>query len=97
MAIRIHNEYFRPVSLNNRKSCPTCHIKLASTESIWSWGEYISATWRTVTYFCRSCYKQQVYSALVSHSNPCKCTIVLNMYRGEARPEWLDKQIGGTK
>ena len=54
--VREHNEYFRTVSLSNRKSCPNCSVKLAMGEQIWSWGNYVRAKWYTVQYFCCNCF-----------------------------------------
>lgn len=50
------NVYIRPVKLNDRKSCPTCQIKLNKFESIYSSGEYIRAKWRNIEYFCVHCF-----------------------------------------
>jgi hypothetical protein len=84
---RVHNEYFRTVSCGNRKSCPQCGEKL-SGEFIWSWGQYISAKWNTVQYFCRVCYPT-VQRKLQSHSDPCGCTFQLQGYGGQQLPSWL--------
>ena len=86
---RIHNEYFRTVSLSHRKSCPTCKEKLLPGESIWSWGEYIFAKWRTVRYFCKCCYPE-VQRDLTVHREECGCDFNLIMYGGEQQPEWLE-------
>ena len=84
---RNHNEWFRIVSLGNRKSCPTCKTKLGD-EAIWSWGEYVNAKWRTVAYFCRQCFADQVKGKLNNHTGDCGCKVTLRSYRG-ALPEWL--------
>ena len=86
--VRSHNEWFRPVSLSNRKSCPCCKTKLQPNESIWSWGEYHNAKWRTVKYFCQSCFPKEVKEPLLSHGNKCGCDISL-VARSEPLPEWL--------
>lgn len=88
MKIRQHNEYFRTVSLNNRKSCPNCKKKLDG-ESIWSWGEYIYGKWRTVKYFCRNCFKTEVQNDLNSHTADCGCVVNL-CGRGDVLPNWLN-------
>ena len=85
---RNHNEWFRQVSLGNRKSCPCCKAKLAENESIWSWGEYVSGKWRTVKYFCRNCFEAEVASLLVSHADDCGCLITLVGYHCTL-PDWL--------
>lgn len=90
--LRVHNEYFRTVSLGNRKSCPTCGHKLASGESIWSWGEYVRGKWYTVTHFCQVCWAACPYTSprarLLAHSTPCGCTFQLVAYSGTL-PAWL--------
>lgn len=85
---RSHNEWFRTVSLGGRKSCPGCGEKLESGESIWSWGEYLRAKWRTVKHFCKKCYPEQVQKPLLSHTGGCGCTVNL-CGRGERLPTWL--------
>ena len=85
---RKHNEWFRTVSLGNRKSCPTCKAKLGQGESIWSWGEYVNAKWRTVTHFCSQCFEKEVKEKLCAHRGSCGCDIELQT-RWEIRPDWL--------
>lgn len=85
---RVHNEYFRTVSLGGRKSCPRCHAKLEG-EKIWSWGEYVSAKWRTVTHFCGKCFAKNVRPLLVDHAKNCGCQFDLIGYQGERLPVWL--------
>lgn len=99
---RVHNEYFRTVSLGNRKTCPTCKAKLTRSlvqpettgpyyqqESIWSWGNYVNARWHTVDYFCRQCFATTVAARLLEHADECGCAIELVGYRGERLPPWL--------
>lgn len=91
--VRIHNEYFRTVSMGNRKSCPNCHYKLGQGESIYSWGEYTRAKWYTVQYFCKTCwdtsYSQCPKKRLIEHAKPCGCEFNLVGYQGEKLPSWL--------
>lgn len=84
---RLHNEWFRTVSLGGRKSCPCCRTKLESGEEIWSWGEYIIGKWRTVKHFCKSCFQQEVAEPLIRHKDDCGCRIEL-VVRG-IKPEWM--------
>lgn len=57
--VKVVNQWFRPVSLNDRKTCPTCKAKVRPNE-IHSWVVYRNAKARLVDYFCRSCYKEIV-------------------------------------
>lgn len=84
---RIHREWFRPVSLGGRKSCPNCRSKLEEGESVWSWGEYVRAKWRTVAHLCRSCWHAAA-EELVKHKDGCGCTFELVGYRCDL-PEWM--------
>lgn len=94
MKQKIHNEWFRPVSLGNRKSCPNCKVKL--TGSIWSWGEYVRAKWRTIQYFCEDCFPS-INKLLIDHSKDCGCNFALKGYNCSL-PEWLnlEKETCGT-
>lgn len=74
---------------SNRKSCPTCRRKINPlTDSIWSWGEYHNAKWRTVKHFCEKCYSEEVLPLLIEHRNECGCDFNLIGYRCEL-PGWL--------
>lgn len=85
---RNHNEWFTTVSLGKRKSCPCCKAKLESGESIWSWGEYVRAKWRTVKHFCKNCFVDEVQTPLASHTGDCGCTVSL-VFKGASQPDWL--------
>jgi hypothetical protein len=85
---RIHREWFRTVSLGNRKSCPSCGTKLAEGEQIWSWGEYVRAKWRTVRHLCSKCWSD-VKADLIPHANECGCQFELVGYGGQKLPEWM--------
>lgn len=85
--VRSHNEWFRPVSCGNRKSCPRCSAKLLG-ESIWSWGEYAIGKWRTVKHFCQRCFAEAVLKPLLGHAGDCGCTIELVGYHCSL-PAWL--------
>lgn len=87
-ADRVHNEWFRPVSCGGRKSCPTCKASLGRNESIWSWGNYIRAKWRTIGHFCRECYREEVCDKLLGHTDDCGCSVTLVGYQC-VLPKWL--------
>lgn len=85
---RVHNEWFRPVSCGGRKSCPNCKAKLAPGESIWSWGNYVIAKWRTIMHFCKDCFPNDVAKKLTDHTDECGCSVQF-ITKGAPRPEWL--------
>jgi hypothetical protein len=85
---RVHNEYFRTVSLGGRKSCPECKEKLPRGEYIWSWGEYVNAKWRTVRRFCVQCWPD-IQRDLEVHKSECGCDFQLVGYQGTTLPPWL--------
>jgi hypothetical protein len=88
---RIHNEFFRTVSLGNRKSCPNCKVKLPEGEKVWSWFEYVRAKARLVQYCCKNCFETDVVPELNGHAHGCGCTFELQVRLGfsETRPAWL--------
>lgn len=86
---RVHNEWFRTVSMGGRKSCPSCKVKLPQGESIWSWGEYHNAKWNTVLYFCSNCFEHQVKFHLTFHAKDCGCKVELVGYGETKLPTWL--------
>lgn len=85
---RNHNEYFEPVALK-RKSCKTCGIKFTGNEHQWRWFEYSRLQQYTITWFCRSCYREEVVKRLVGHTDSCHCTVELIVKGFGPKPEWL--------
>lgn len=85
---RKHNEWFKTISLGNRKSCPTCGTKLDPGESIWTWGEYVRAKFRKITHFCKHCYQREVVTRLDTHAEHCGCEFEFQSQSGPL-PEWL--------
>jgi hypothetical protein len=87
--VKVHNEWFRPIKLGNRKSCPTCKYR---TTKFYSWGEYHAIRWYTVKHFCEHCFNEQVKKPLLKHADPCGCDIQLQ-WRGDfytpRKPTWL--------
>lgn len=92
----VHNVYFRTVSLGNRKSCPSCKVKLPVGEKLWSWGEYQRGKWYTVQHFCSQCFAE-VRARLKGHAFQCRCSFNLVGYCGEQLPVWLTLTDRGYK
>jgi len=90
---RLHNEWFRTVSLGGRKSCPCCKAKLQEGEHIWSWGEYLHGKWRTVKHFCKECFVEEVREPLLKHQAECGCGIAVVCTGWEMQPEWLTLEV----
>lgn len=87
--VKEHNEYFRTVRMQGRKSCPHCYTRLEQNESIWSWGEYHHGKWYTVMYFCKACFHTDVQAKLHAHSALCRCQFNLIGYGCSQLPLWL--------
>lgn len=92
---RNHNEWFRPVSLGNRKTCPTCQTKLKAGESIYSHGNYVNAKWRTVGYCCQECWVE-VSDKIIEHTSECGCTTTLVGYHSTL-PPWMNLLVSFTE
>lgn len=84
--IREHSEWFRKVS-QKKCLCGRKHVQ------VYSWGEYVSGSWRTVDYFCEDCFTERVKARLVDHAAGCGCVFKLNS-RGGALPSWINVDQG---
>lgn len=82
MKNKIHNEWFQPIV---KRSCP-CNKKKTD---VFAWGEYVCGKWRTVDYFCESCFESRVVSRLISHKNDCGCSFALVARSGYSIPAWI--------
>jgi hypothetical protein len=83
-AQRIHNEWFR---LLERQSCH-CGAK-KTTGRTYSWGQYVSGRWNTVTRVCKDCFKTRCLPRLLEHAKGCGCGFQLVGYQGQKLPPWL--------
>jgi len=88
--LRKHKEWFRPVLLRGRKSCPNCNHKLPDRERVWSWGQYNRSTWKTIMHFCKHCFIQDIKPNLERHVVSCDCSVELVAYSNNLLPEWLN-------
>jgi hypothetical protein len=95
---RVHNEWFQPVqkqAYGGGSRCPCgCskkdRIKAGQDPQMYAWGEYVHAKWRTIKYFCHSCYNKEVLEQLAMHANGCGCIFQLNPRSGHGPlPTWL--------
>ena len=84
---RVHNEWFRTVSLNKRKSCPNCDSEVHPPERIWSWGEYSHCRWYTIQYLCKACWPI-VQAKLQQHAHGCGCMFQL-CSNTDKLPGWM--------
>lgn len=76
-------------STSSRKSCPACKAKLEPNEFIWSWGEYVNARFRSITHFCKSCFKVNVLDPMAKHTDECGCRIEFRRRGSIPMPAWL--------
>ncbi len=93
---REHNEWFRKVSLGDRKSCPECKTKLDPGQSIWSWFEYRITRQHIVKRFCKHCFEENVKKLLVDHVADCGCAVNLVGYH-TGLPSWLTLEAACQK
>lgn len=86
---RTHNEWFRPVSRGNRKSCTNCRARLGPGESIWCCGAYVRVKWRNQFDCCKECWPGWA-ARLVAHERDCPehCSINLVAYH-TSLPDWM--------
>jgi hypothetical protein len=79
----IHNEWFQPIV---KTTCP-CGAKKTS---VFAWGNYVNAKWRTVDHFCKACFGQRVVIRLLAHADPCGCMFNMNARSGYGPlPTWI--------
>jgi len=84
----VKNIYIRTVSLNNRKSCPTCLQKL-NGNSIYSSGEYRNGKWNTIQHCCEFCFSNNLKKDCESYQKYSDREIVFVGYQGTKIPDWL--------
>ena len=82
------NIYIRTVSLNNRKSCPTCLQKL-NGRLIYSAGEYVNAKWNTIQHFCELCFSENLKKDCDVFKVKLEREIAFVPYQGTKIPDWL--------
>lgn len=82
------NIYIRTVSLNSRKSCPTCLQKL-NEQSIYSAGEYINAKWNNIRHFCSLCFESNLKRDCEQYKMETGKEIRFVSYQGTKIPDWL--------
>ena len=87
MKPKLRNVWFRLVLRGNRKSCSYCHKKLPAGESIWCWGYYHNAKWRSIRDFCIWCWpdvaQRITRECHAEGREPCF------QFRGDKQPEWM--------
>ena len=92
--IRIHREWFMPLSIATRSKC-SCGKSRSKRNAagldpyVYSWGEYHNAKWRTVQYVCQSCFDRQVLPRLKEHAKECGCAFELVSRSGYSLPPWI--------
>jgi hypothetical protein len=82
------NIYIRTVSLANRKSCPTCSLKLDG-RLIYSAGEYVNVKWNTIQHFCELCFSSNLKKDCEVYKAKSGKEIKFISYQNTKIPEWL--------
>lgn len=89
--LRVHNEWFQPIVKRGRCLCrrDTAERLALGDIRIFAWGEYVSAKWRTVDYFCLGCFAERIIPRLRQHANGCGCTFQVCARSGYTLPAWI--------
>lgn len=93
--VRSHNEWFMPVQKADGKTRCPCglsradRIRKGDDSSLYAWGEYANAKWRTIDYFCQDCFSHRILTRLLAHTQPCGCSVNFNPRSGYALPAWI--------
>ncbi len=87
------NEYFRTVKAADHV-CPNCGAGIKKGESIWSWGRYWLAQWRTQAHFCKACFAKVIQPRLgpgdlIGYGR--------GRLAGSVLPKWLRKTKAAVK
>jgi hypothetical protein len=77
--LRTHNEWFKftKYSICTCGSNKRSRTQVDKDPTVYSWGEYHNARWRTVQLVCEICFASEVIPRLVSHAGDCGCTFQL--------------------
>lgn len=59
--------------------------------SLYAMGQYVNAKWRTVDYFCYSCFQDRIVKGLLlQHADECGCQFQLHARSGHGPlPFWI--------
>ncbi len=95
----VHREWFQDTSYgvcdcgSNRRS----RRKAGKDLTVYAWGEYASATWRTVRRVCECCFQRDIIPQLRSHADPCGCSFQLVPRSGHSLPPWITLEGSGIR
>lgn len=97
--VRVHNEWFQSTKHgvcscgSNKRS----RRKAGADLTVYSWGNYIAAQWRTVDYCCQLCFQSRVLPTLAIHAEPCGCAFQLVPRSGHTLPPWITLEGSGIR
>lgn len=91
---RIHNEWFTTIT---KSKCPcgrNCKDRASQglELTVYSWGEYVHGSWRTIAHFCQGCFQERVVPRIVQHASGCGCVF---KFQGKhcVLPTWLTAPV----
>ena len=97
--VRVHNEWFQDTCYgvcscgSNRRSRRKAGVDL----TVYAWGEYHSAKWRTVRLVCEMCFQRDIIPQLRRHADPCGCAFALCARSGHSLPPWITLEGSGVR
>ena len=95
----VHREWFQDTCYG-RCDCGSTRrtrAKVGKDPTVYSWGEYVSGSWRTVQRVCEVCFQRDVIPRLRAHAAPCGCSFQLVARSGRCLPPWITLEGSGIR
>jgi hypothetical protein len=95
----IHREWFQDTAYgvcdcgSNKRS----RRKEGKDPTVYVWGEYVSAKWRTVRRVCECCFQGVIIPQLRAHADPCGCSFQMRARSGHSLPPWITLEGSGIR
>lgn len=105
MKVRVHNEWFQPVSKQAYGRGSRCPCGLSRADRIqrgldpqmYSCGEYHATRWHNWAYCCQGCWESRIIPRLRTHADPCGCSFQLMPRSGHCLPPWITLAGSGIR
>lgn len=95
----IHKEWFQATAYGvcNCGSNKRARLQAGKDATVYSWGEYVRANWRTVQRVCEVCFQGSIIPQLRAHAAPCGCSFLLVPRSGHSLPPWITLEGSGIR